>query len=95
MRRPLLRLISTSVFLLAQEGVNANPLLTPAHKLFGEKFNQKPTAQTSAPCEELAIGNFCSAKVIFIGGCTPTAPLWGSSPAFNGSREVGLSRMAM
>ena len=48
-RRPLARLISTSVFLLAHEGVRAIPLLTPAHKLFGEKFNQKPTAQTSAP----------------------------------------------
>ena len=71
MRRPLARLISTSVFLLAQEGVSANPLLTPAHKLFGEKFNQKPTAQTSAPCAELAIGNFCSAKVIVLGVAPP------------------------
>ena len=76
------------------EGVNANPLLTPAHKLFGEKFNQKPTAQTSARCAELAIGNFCSAKVILLGVAPPLPPL-GSSPAFNGSREVGLSRMAM
>ena len=87
MRRPLLRLISTSVFLLAQEGVSANPLLTPAHKLFGEKFNQKPTAQTSARCAELAIGNFCSAKVIFIGGLCPPCP-----PAGGDRREVGLSR---
>ena len=85
-RRPLLRLISTSAVLLAQKGVSANPLLTPAHKLFGEKFNQKPTAQTSAPCAELAIGNFCSAKVIFIGDAVPLAPLTG------GSREVGLCR---
>ena len=71
------------------EGVNANPLLTPAHKLFGEKFNQKPTAQTSAPCAELAIGNFCSAKVIFIGGLCPPCP-----PAGGDRREVGLSRKA-